>query len=124
MDLLFKREQANSNSGKAIFKLWGKIELTEDEKEIVKRYSFAKAILIEADQTGLFMRALFLTLGGTALGFVVLYEMGCLGLLIALAVGTGLGDWWSHQNRETIYVKDLLVGRHFNCDSVVALARK
>ncbi|MEO1406518.1 MAG: hypothetical protein AAFV54_08505 [Pseudomonadota bacterium] len=124
MDLLFKREQANSNSGKAIFKLWGKIELTEDEKEIVKRYSFAMAILIEADQSGIFVRAFLITLGATAIGFVVLYDMGFLGFLIALAVGAGLGYWWYHQNRETIYVKDLLVGRHFNCDSVVALARK
>ena len=50
--------------------------------------------------------------------------MRALGAVLALIAGLGAGYWWYHQKRETIYVKDLLHGRHFNCDSVVELARK
>ena len=48
MDLLFKREQSNAASGGVNFKLWGKIELDEDEKSIVSKYKFDQAILIFA----------------------------------------------------------------------------
>ena len=124
MDLLFKREQSNAASGGVNFKLWGKIELDEDEKSIVSKYKFDQAILIFADQPGLLRKSIFIGLGAMVAAMVLLNQMGMMGALIALAAGIGAGYWWYHQKRETIYVKDLLHGRHFNCDSVVELARK
>ena len=124
MDLLFKREQSNAASGGVNFKLWGKIELDEDEKSIVSKYKFDQAILIFADQPGLLRKSIFIGLGAMVVAMVLLNQMGMMGALIALAAGIGAGYWWYHQKRETIYVKDLLHGRHFNCDSVVELARK
>ena len=38
MDLLFKREQTSIRFLKVAFKLWGKVELDEDEQALVKRY--------------------------------------------------------------------------------------
>jgi hypothetical protein len=124
MDLLFKREQSNAASGGVNFKLWGKIELDEDEKSIVSKYKFDQAILIFADQPGLLRKSIFIGIGAMVAAMVLLNQMGMMGALIALAAGIGAGYWWYHQKRETIYVKDLLHGRHFNCDSVVELARK
>ena len=124
MDLLFKREQSNAASGGVNFKLWGKIELDEDEKSIVSKYKFDQAILIFADQPGLLRKSIFIGLGAMVAAMVLLNQMGMMGALIALAAGIGAGYWWYHQKRETIYVKDLLHGRHFGCDSVVELARK
>lgn len=124
MDLLFKREQSNAASGGVNFKLWGKIELDEDEKSIVSKYKFDQAILIFADQPGLLRKSIFIGIGAMVAAIVLLNQMGMIGALIALAAGIGAGYWWYHQKRETIYVKDLLHGRHFNCDSVVDLARK
>ncbi|MEJ6394185.1 hypothetical protein V8J82_13010 [Gymnodinialimonas sp. 2305UL16-5] len=124
MDLLFKREQSNAASGGVNFKLWGKIELDEDEKSIVSKYKFDQAILIFADQPGLLRKSIFIGIGAMVAAMILLNQMGMMGALIALAAGIGAGYWWYHQKRETIYVKDLLHGRHFNCDSVVELARK
>ena len=124
MDLLFKREQSNATSGGVNFKLWGKIELDEDEKSIVSKYKFDQAILIFADQPGLLRKSIFIGAGALVAAMVLLYEMGVVGALIALSAGIGAGYWWYHQKRETIYVKDLLHGRHFKCDSVIELARK
>ncbi len=124
MELLFKREQSNAASGGVNFKLWGKIELDEDEKSIVSKYKFDQAILIFADQPGLLRKSIFIGIGAMVATMVLLNQMGMMGALISLAAGIGAGYWWYHQKRETIYVKDLLHGRHFNCDSVVELARK
>lgn len=124
MDLLFKREQSNAAPGGVSFKLWGKIELDEDENSIVSKYKFDQAILIFADQPGLLRKSIFIGVGALVAAMVLLNQMGMIGALLALAAGIGAGYWWYHQKRETIYVKDLLHGRHFNCDSVVELARK
>ena len=62
MELLFKREQTSGTTGSVKFKLWGKVELDEDETTIVSRYRFDNAILIAAIQptlvrTSLYVRA-------------------------------------------------------------------
>jgi hypothetical protein len=49
MKLLFKREQARGKTGRALFNLWGKIELDELEAAAVKNYRFDSAILIEVE---------------------------------------------------------------------------
>ena len=57
MKLLFKRNQTAGQVGKVKFQLWGKVELDEEETEIVRRYKFDNAILIEAIQPTLIRNA-------------------------------------------------------------------
>ncbi|MCP4185567.1 MAG: hypothetical protein GY761_20055 [Hyphomicrobiales bacterium] len=46
------------------------------------------------------------------------------GIVMGLITGATAGYFYYDKNRETIFVKDLLHGRFFNCDSVIELARK
>ena len=59
-------------------------------------------------------------------GFTVLIALVFLRLPLAFAMGVVgfLGFWYINEKRETIFVSDLLHGRHFRCESVIELARK
>ena len=124
MDLLFKREQSQSPSGGVSFRLWGKIELDQDEQAIIKRYKFDQAIMTGTDQPGLLRKSAYVGAAVAVGAFILLFQAGLFGGLIALGAGGGAGYWFYHQNRQTLYVKDFLHGRHINCDNVVDLARK
>jgi hypothetical protein len=126
MKLLFKREQTTGTVGQVKFQLWGKVELSEDETEIVKRYKFDNAILIAAIQPTLIRNAILIGAGT----FVVVFGFLTSGMgsgvasFLALVAGIGAGYLYFHQKRETIFVKDLIHGRYFSCPSVIELARK
>jgi hypothetical protein len=127
MELLFKREQTTGKIGRVNFKLWGKLELLEDEQALLSRYRFDEAILIGADDSHLLRGAIKLG----AIVFVVaallltyMFSSGTMGFLGGLAAGVGAGYWHINEKRETIFVRDLLSGRHFTCDSVIDLAKK
>ena len=126
MDLLFKREQTPGKLAKIQFKLWGKIELDEEEQALVNRYRFHDAILIAAIQPNLLRKTIFVVVGVFAIVFALLAgSMGFGGaFLLSTVAGIGAGYWYLNEKRETIFVKDLLHGRYFSCDSVVELARK
>jgi len=124
MEILFKREQTTGKMARVNFKLWGKIELDEDEQEIVKRYRFADAMLIEALQPKLLRNSALVALVVLVPSLTVFGSMGTLGIPLAFLAAGGAGYWYFNDKRETIFVKDLLHGRHFTCDSVVELARK
>ncbi len=126
MELLFQREQTAGRIGRVKFKLWGKIQLDMDEERIVRRYQFDEAMLIEVYQPTLFRRSLLAaTLAFVVAGAFASTELS-LGVSVAvgLAAGAAVGFWYYTEKRETIFVKDLIRGRHFSCDSVVELARK
>lgn len=126
MKLLFKREQSGGTVGQATFQLWTKVELDEDEAEIVKRYRFDNAILIAAIQPTLLRNAILIGAGVflVLLG-LLLPSMGGTGApLIAIVAAGAAGYFYFNQKRETIYVRDLIYGRYFSCPSVVELARK
>ena len=53
MDLLFKREQTSGELTRVRFKLWGKIELDEEEQALTKRYQLDDAVLIAVVQPNL-----------------------------------------------------------------------
>lgn len=124
MDLLFKREQTPGKLSRVNFKLWGKLELDEDEQAIVKRYRFDEAVLVEAIQPRLLRNSFLVGVGAMIVGMVFLASAGTIGILIGFLAGIGAGYWYFNEKRETVFVKDLLHGRHFTCDSVVELARK
>ncbi|MBL0115301.1 MAG: hypothetical protein IPP45_07530 [Sphingomonadales bacterium] len=126
MELLFKREQTPGKLTRVNFKLWAKIEVTEDEQALIDRYRMKDALLIESDDSELQRFAI-------RLGIVVFVAATALfgkmmgmqiGLFLGCAAGLGAGYWYMNEHRETIYVRDLLHGRNFTCLSVVALAKK
>ena len=126
MQLLFRREQATGKTGRAQFKLWSKIELEGDENDIVKHYAFDEAVLIESSQPDLIRRSALI---GAGAGILVLALLSSslgfsTGFLAAIIAGGAAGYFYYDRNRETIFVRDLLHGRHFTCSSVVELARK
>lgn len=126
MELLFKREQTPGSIGRVKFKLWGKIEPDEEEQALIDRYSFSDAILIAAIQPNLVRKTLLIVIGVFVVAFALFAgTMGFGGaLLLSTVFAVGTGYWYLNEKRETIFVKDLLHGRYFSCDSVVELARK
>lgn len=127
MELLFKREQSTTQMSRVNFKLWGKLEVTEDEQALINRYRFDEAILIGADDRHLLRGAI--KLGGivfviAALLITYMLSSGTFGFLGGIAAGVGARYWHMNEKRETIFVKDMLHGRNFTCDSVIDLAKK
>lgn len=125
MKLLFKREQAVGTVTHITFKLWGKLELDEEEQALTKRYGFAEALLIEAYQPNLFRTSLAVGVVACLIAFFLAHWLlDALTLPLSLAAAIVVGYWYYHNHRETIFVRDLLHGRHFRCKSVIDLARK
>ena len=58
MDLLFKREQTTGKMGRVNFKLWGKLEVSEDEQALINRYRFDESVLIGSDDSELLRKAI------------------------------------------------------------------
>ncbi|MBP6379870.1 MAG: hypothetical protein KA312_05580 [Sphingorhabdus sp.] len=127
MELLFKREQTTNQRLRVNFKLWGKLEVTEDERALINRYRFDEAVLIGSDDRHLLRSAV--KLGAVvfviaALLITYMLSSGTFGFLGGVAAGVGAGYWHMNEKRETIFVKDMLHGRNFTCDSVIELAKK
>jgi hypothetical protein len=125
MNLLYKRGQTDSISGKVTFTLWAQTELDDDEQHIVKRYKFDKAKLVDVFQPLLFRTAV-------SIGFIVSFALyallwsmdSSLNAPISLVLGAGAAYFFYDRKRESVYVRDLIHGRNFACDSIVDLARK
>ena len=126
MNLLFERKQTTGRFSRVNFQLWGKIELDEDEESVVKQYRLDDAVLIAAEEPGLIRKTLVVSLVLLVVALLIFIPMlGInIGAPLSLIVAIGIGYWYYHKKRETIFVKDLIHGRHFTCDSVVELARK
>lgn len=126
MKLLFKREQSAGKVGRVRFKLWAKVDFDEGEMEIVKRYRFDEAVLIAALQPGLVRSTIIFALIAFALFFAATTTAAgtTMGLLLGALGGALGGAWWFNEKRETIFVRDLIHGRHFSCPSVIDLASK
>jgi hypothetical protein len=122
MNLLFKREQTGA-SGKVKFRLWAQTELDEEERHIVQRYRFDSAKVIDVLQPALLRNAVLLGLAAAAVAFVILGRLP-FSWLLALGTGAAAGYFYYDRKRESLFVRDLIHGRHFVCDSVIDLARK
>lgn len=126
MELLFKRKQTPGKIRSVSFKLWSKIEFDEEEQAIVKRYRFGEAVLIEPSQPDLKRKTAMMSAGIFVLAsalFSAIWGMGS-GLFLGLIAAGGFAYWYFNEKREMIFVKDLIHGRDFTCDSVIELARK
>ncbi|MEM1050641.1 MAG: hypothetical protein AAGI28_00965 [Pseudomonadota bacterium] len=126
MDLLFKREQVRSLSGRVRFRMWAKVEFAEDEKALIDRYHFYEAlVLIGADWT-LFASTWWIwILSSAATGYLAKVMMGLWDYaIIGPFVGAVLAFMWFNERRQTIFMRDLIHGRRFKCRSVVDLAKK
>ena len=125
MDLLFRREQTTGKIGRVNFKLWGKVELGEEEQALVTRYRFDEAVLIAIVQPNLLRQAGLIGLLAFLVAAPILTAIaGLMGPLLGIGAGVGAAYWWINEKRETIFVRDLLHGRNFTCDSVIELAKK
>ncbi len=126
MEILFRRDQSKGATGNVKFKLWSKIELDENEAQAVKHYAFDDAVLIDSWQPELIRNSIYIGLAVSVAVFAMVsallnFEVG---LFFGLLAGCGVGYIYYDKNRETIFVKDLLHGRYFDCASVIELARK
>jgi hypothetical protein len=125
MKLLYKRAQTDGVSGKVTFKVWAQTELDEDEKHIVQRYKFDSAKLIDVFQPNLLRMAIGVGLAAAVGLYLLLWMMGIpMTTLLSVAGGAGAGYFYYDRNRESVFVRDLIHGRNFACDSIVDLARK
>lgn len=127
MELLFKREQTTGKMNRVNFKLWGKLEVSEDEQALINRYRFDESVLIGSDDSDVLRKAIKLgALVFVVAALMITYMMssGAMGFIGGAAAGIGTGYWLMNEKRETIFVKDLLHGRNFTCVSVVELAKK
>jgi hypothetical protein len=125
MKLLFKRAQTDGVSGKVTFKLWAQTELDDDEKHMVQRYKFDSAKLIDVFQPDLMRFSIGVGLAAAIVLYLLLWSMGFpMVTLLSLAGGAGAAYFYYDRNRESVFVRDLIHGRHFACDSIVDLARK
>ena len=107
------------------FKLWGKIELDPEEQGLIDRYNLDDAMLIEVLQPDLLRKAIYVGIAATIGAAIILpFLIGKLAVILSFVAGIAAGWWYANEKRETIYVRDLMRGRHFKCDSVVDLARK
>lgn len=127
MQLLFRRSQGRGKWGRPNFKLWAQMEFEDDEETIISHYRFENAKLIEAIEPSLLRRSILVGLGtfvAATIVFIVLGLAVTAAMLMALAATLPIGWLYFDRNRETIYVRDLIHGRTFDCRSVIDLARK
>lgn len=128
MQLLFKRSQARSLFGRPRFQLWAQIELEGDEVQILQRYQFHDAMLVEQDNPELIGKSRLVGMVTALVAFVVLAAFGRWNWQLAagtsILVGIAGGWFYFDRMRLNIYVNDLIHGRTFKCRSVVDLARR
>ncbi len=126
MELLFKREQSQARLVKVQFKLWSKVSLDDEEKALINRYRMHDAILVAVDQPFLIRQIAIVGLACSFVTFIILtlFFGTEAAIILAIIAGVGAGYWWFNEKRDTIFVKDLIHGRYFSCNSVVELARK
>ena len=126
MKILMRHEQTPGLFQSVRFKLWGKVELEGDEQKIIDRYDFDHAVLIYEHIEGLMKWSIIIGVITVIPAFFIWagFFGRAIGTPIALATGAFAGWFVYDRFRETVYVKDLLYGRHFRCKSVVDISLK
>ena len=126
MEILFRREQTSGKFSRVIFKLWCKLETGGIEAGLIQHYSLDEAVLIDAWEPELLKKSAYVGLGVAVLIASIMASSTGFGnaIFFGLLFGAGAGYFYYDRNRETIFVKDLLHGRYFECGSIVDLASK
>lgn len=110
MELLFKREQTIGKMNRVNFKLWGKLEVTEDEQALINRYRFDESVLIGSDDSELMQKSIKLGAIVFVIAAALLTYManGTLGFFGGIACGViaenvrGLATWNDGMVLETV----------------------
>jgi len=126
MKIIFKREQTQGIIRKVWFQLWCELELEEEERAVLRHYRLDKSILIFFHMEGLLRNSLIFGLIASIPAFFIFgYFVGRDGGMW-LAFFFGIFAAWLFYDyfRETIYVNDLIHGRHFKCYTVTQLATR
>jgi len=134
MDLLCERKQSSAPftlvplqfGGGVMFTLWVKSELDEEERGLLAKYNFEKALLIADDWVATLRHAFRSSLIIGIVGWLVLWTlMGFnLGTTIAVVGVIVLTAIYYNELRGHIYVRDLVHGRKFRCFSIVELLQQ
>ncbi len=134
MQLIFDRKQSSATfnlipfriGGGVLFTLWGKIELDEEEKHLLRRYRFSDAYLIEDDWFETLKRSMKVAILAAGFLFFVsaIFFGWALAGMLAFLLFCAITAVYYHKTREHIYVRDLVNGRHFYCYSIIALVRR
>ena len=140
MELIFKRKPHRGILRRTRFVLHARFSLDEDERALIQDYHFRNAVMIDLPNPGLWARAILLSIVIFPLVFGllwqlfpewVLYDLGIYNVSIwpilfasSFIFSGVVGFIYYHQRRTTIYVRDLIHGRYFNCPSVIELACK
>ena len=108
------------------FKLWAKIELEPDEQAVLDHYHFDKAVVIDALEPDLLRYTAYIAGAGWLISFFVFFWMmnTSAAAFLSLIAGGGAGYFYYDKKRERLWVRDLLHGRYFSCNSIIDLARK
>lgn len=124
MKILMRHEQTKGLFRSVRFKLWGKIELEGDEHKIIERYDFDQAALIIEHIEGLLKWAIITGIVAIAPAFFIWagFLGRAIGTPLAILTGAFVGWFVYDRFRETVYVKDLLHGRHFRCRSIIEVS--
>lgn len=126
MQLLLRRSQRRTRIlSRPVFKLHARIEFEADEEEIIRHYGFQSARLIEVSQPNLVRQSVLVGFIVAAIVFGVFAGMDW-ELAVPLGIVSGIVSGWLYfdRNRETIFVKDLIHGRFFDCGSIIDLVRR
>ena len=144
MNLAFRRSQKKTMWGYYRFELQARFDLTNDERQLVSKYSVENRILSEGDPLRDLKRAAWWAAAGALIVMVIDYVAPFVTLYVAPFVPlgglrlTGLAStillglisflaltWFIyHQLREEIRIQDMITGRFFNCRSVLRLVEK
>ncbi len=126
MKILFSRKQVRGKFGGVKFRLWSQIELDENERQVIRHYSFDESVLIDSLQPELIRKSALVGIGASIFGAILASYSGDwkITIFVGLIIGIVAAFIFYDRNRETIFVKDLIHGRFFECKSVIDLARK
>ncbi len=101
--------------------------MSDDERALIDRYDMGGSCLIAADDfdhlKGVIVVGFVAFLIGAIFGAFASDEVMD-GLTSGVITGVGAGYWWLNEKREAIWMRNLLFGRRFKCDSIIELAQK
>lgn len=131
MNLLLKRSQYTG--WRVRFRLWAKLELTDEENSLIRKYDMDKALLVDIPQPGHMWQSFCIGVLAAPLAYVLLptiasaariYLRGTSLIVLAVLIGAIVGYAFYHRFRESVMVRDLMYGKYFKCRSIIHLAKK